>query len=72
MHSAHILYVCSICHQQKSILYVLLEYGEMDLSVLLRKEGQALTKPPSPSIHDIWNQMLRAVQVNLEPTLKNH
>ena len=60
MHSA---IVCSIYHQQKSILYLLLEYGEMDLSVLLKKEGQALTKPPSPSIHDIWNQMLRAVQV---------
>lgn len=56
--------ICSVFDKQEGILYLLLEYGEMDLNALLKARDIFQGSYHMNTTFYIWIQMLRAVKVS--------
>ena len=54
-------YMCSAWDKQECILYLLLEYAEMDLGSVIRSEMVTLNR--MSAIQFYWNQMIQIVKV---------
>ena len=53
--------VCSTYDRQEGILYLLLEYAEMDLALAIKEQQADLN--PLASVRNWWNEMLKIVKV---------
>lgn len=63
---------CSTWDKEEHILYLLLDYAEMDLNVVIFRGGKQNVVNPMASTIYFWNQMLQVVKVNIAPKAFYH